>query len=36
MLSLQTYELGFEVAYALLEAAHLLNHPRVRTTNVAK
>jgi hypothetical protein len=36
VLFLKPYELGFEVAYSLLEAAHLGNHAGIGTADVAE
>jgi hypothetical protein len=36
ILSLKPYKLGFEVAYSLLEAAHLGNHAGIGTADVAE
>jgi hypothetical protein len=36
ILFLKPYELGFQVAYSLLEAAHLGNDAGIRTADVAE
>jgi len=36
ILFLQPYKLGFQVAYSLLEAAHLGNDAGIRTADVAE
>ena len=36
ILFLKPYKLSFEVAYSLLEAAHLGNHAGIGTADVAK
>jgi hypothetical protein len=36
ILFLKPYKLGFEVAYSLLEAAHLGNHAGIGTADVAE
>jgi hypothetical protein len=36
VLFLEPYKLGFQVAYSLLEAAHLGNHAGIGTADVAE